>query len=261
MFYDIFTDMKHIYIISSLSLCSLGALIQAQGLASSPHPMGLNTPTSENVPKLDTLKDESLSSKKNAFFVGLKLGTLGLGLDAGYQINHYLKLRAQLTMLSCSRDFDIDDIRYKAKLKNPTAGLFLDIHPMKGSFRFTAGLMFAQTEIKADASPSETGIYNIGGTQYTGSDLGSINAKYAWNKVQPYIGIGWSASSESNSSFYFNADLGVSFMGSGKLTYNVSNPGGSVSNGDIASEAKKFEDKIPTIPVYPVLMFGAGYRF
>lgn len=254
-------DMKYIYTISSLSLCCLGSLVQAQGLTSSSDPVGLSKVPSQNVPKLDVLKDESLSSKKDAFFVGLKLGTLGLGIDAGYQINHYLKLRAQMTMLSYSRDFDIDDIRYKAKLNNPTAGLFLDIHPMQGSFRFTAGLMFAQTEIKADASPSENGIYDIGGTQYTGSDLGNINAKYAWNKVQPYIGIGWSASSESNSSFYFNVDLGVSFMGSGKLTYNVSNPGGTVSNGDIATEAKKFEDKIPTIPVYPVLMFGAGYRF
>ncbi len=225
----------------------------------------------------------------------INVGTQGAGLSVGYEFNKYLKMRLRGAYLAYDRNeqwgqLNAQNFAYDAKadakfeFDGNNAGIILDVHPFGGTFRVSGGLNFSNMELKAKThlKASGNGIaqlankeYEFGGVTYRalGSE-GDINGKYSWNTVQPYLGIGWSSDGDGDRSFYFTADLGVNFIGSGKLKVNASDniqmkdPMGNwvaVDNSSlehsVREEGKDFFKVADNLHVYPVLQFGLGYRF
>ncbi len=212
------------------------------------------------------------SSSPIGFFVAPNIGTLGAGLEVGYQFNPRLKLRARSNWIAYDRDKRSNDVLYKVEAQNMNGGLMLDYHPWAGTFHFTAGLLISDLNAKADGSTysPDGGYVTIGDDVYRANGNVVLRGKYAWNKAQPYIGVGWSTDGDGDRSWYVTADLGIAILGKGKFTSSYSGDvrdaqGNPVSPDRMHESLRREADDVLKIcdrlTVYPVIQIGVGYRF
>lgn len=248
-------------------------------------PMAATTIPEENLPELK----EDPAAERNAYgvFFDVNAGTQGIGFNAGYEFNRYLKLRFRASWLGYKYEDTWNDMDMSAKLNGNSTGLLLDVHPFAGAFHISAGFNFAPLSVEAHGSMNNLSQYGLAGKTYTlgntdyrlkpGVDSGWVKGEYKWRTCQPYLGIGWSSNGDGDRGLYFSFDLGVNFMGSGNLSVSASSgieekPTGapdtmykdmdsSSLRESLLEEGKDIFKIADKIFVYPVLQIGIGYRF
>jgi len=190
--------------------------------------------------------------------VGLKVSTLGAGIEVGVPLSDRFVVRGALNQFSRSDDQNIDDIDYDATLDLQSTALFFDWHPMKGPFHLTAGYLFSNSELKGDATP--TGTFTVGGTTLDGStypvalhttvDLGS----------GPYLGLGWGNLTAKGLGFTF--EVGAVQQGSPDVSLTKSGDSMDlITPQDIAQEERNMQDDLDKFELYPVVSLGISYGF
>src|SRR5882672_5107658 len=145
--------------------------------------------------------------------VGVRAGTLGLGLEVSYPVSQRLALRAGIDGATRNAVVTQNEIQYDATAKLRTGTLLADFFPFANNFRLSAGAMFNGNKITAVGKPSGTG-FVIDGQPFTADQIGSLNGQIEFKKTAPYIGIGYGR--PITSGFSFIADAGVAFQGSPK---------------------------------------------
>jgi hypothetical protein len=142
--------------------------------------------------------------------------------------------------------------------------LFGDYFPFNGSsFRVTGGLVAQNNRFAVTGTPSGNGTYTIDGNQYPASAVGSLTGEYKYgNSIAPYLGIG--IGKTTNEGLSFNADLGVMFAGSPKVSLNASNPAfnnNPITRSQLDNQVRQTENDLRGFNVYPVLSVGLAYGF
>ncbi len=229
-------------------------------------------------------QDQLEESSYNALgvLVDVNVGTLGAGFSVGYEFNKYLKTRVRAGFLSYDHDDTWSDVDVMGEFTGNNMGIMLDYHPFGGRFRLTAGLTITDLAVDVQGSMDRRYFaehvgkeYDFGGYKFIIKDEDvKAEAEYKWNKVQPYLGIGWSSDGEGDAEVYFTFDMGVNFMGTGDLSVSYSGgaevitPDGQrteiskqILESAIREEGKDFFDIADDISVYPVIQLGIGVRF
>lgn len=240
------------------------------------------TPADGELPSIPQEQLEEAGYKALGILVDVNVGTLGAGFSVGYEFNKYLKTRVRAGFLSYDYDDTWSDVDVLGEFSGNNVGLMLDYHPFGGSFRLTAGLTISDLAVSVNGSMDRRyyaehigKTYEFGGYQFIIKDEDvTAKAEYKWNKVQPYLGIGWSSDGEGDAEVYFTFDMGVNFMGTGDLSVSytggadVITPDGNRTNisneileSAIREEGKDFFDIADDICVYPVIQMGIGVRF
>lgn len=242
-----------------------------------------------NMPGDPAITEECLEAPKDealGILFDVNVGTQGVGFAVGYEFNKYFKTRLRAAFLGYDHDDTWSDVDVQMDFSGNNTGIMFDYHPFGGTFRLTAGLTISELAIKATGKLNNDGINydgfygDFGGYdfQVDGSTTARIKGEYEWNRVQPYLGIGWSSDGEGDSSFYFTCDIGINFIGSADLETSYSGatvqykPTGSapsnykpldtnILNDAIMEEGKDFFDIADKIWFYPVIQLGVGYRF
>lgn len=198
--------------------------------------------------------------------IGIKASTLGAGPEVEVSFLDFLGVRSGYNYWDYSYSGKKDDINYDFDLKLKSVPIFLDIHPFKGSFRLTGGILYNRNRVDAVATTSDT--YEIGNRTYTGSDLGRLNGEFTFNKTSPYAGLGWDTSFGRDKVLGFVFDLGVVFSGSPKVNLYADGPITDPSNPlynqfqqDMETEEKNLQDDLDTFKYYPVIGIGVNFRF
>jgi hypothetical protein len=199
--------------------------------------------------------------------VGLALSTLGPGLNARVSMGNRLAVRANVNGLTYGRNLSIDEIEYEADLKLLTGGLLLDWHPFAGHFRLSIGAYYNNNQIAVDGRPDPGKTYDIGGTSYAGSDLGSLNGQVTFNRFSPYLGLGWATTPAKEKGWGMSLDIGVLFQGSPSLslsgTCSPTLPPATCTQlqSDIEAERVRSEEDVKNFRYFPVIMTGVSYKF
>lgn len=164
------------------------------------------------------------------FTVTPNVGTLGIGIQVGYEFNKYFKVRAHYATGELDTTVKLSDTDIDLEWKNrDNMGLFFDWHPRASQFRVTAGLIRMDPRIKASAKYHGTtnATYDTGTTTNfpaPGATFGyaqydvytDYNMTGDWdNEFCPYIGIGWSTDGGQKRTLYFSIDLGLAYLGEG----------------------------------------------
>src|SRR5208283_4963236 len=100
---------------------------------------------------------------------------------------------------------------YSGNLNLGSLEALADWHPWQGSFRLSGGLVYNNNKFSMTATPSN-GTINIGGQAFNFASA-SANANVDFNKIAPYLGIGWGRTPK-NTGLSFTSDIGVLFQGS-----------------------------------------------
>lgn len=195
------------------------------------------------------------------------IGTTGVGFHASFPLRPNLNLRLGLGYLGYSYSGSTSDMDYDLKLNANTYDALLDWYPKKDSaFRLTTGLAYNGNKIDVHGRPNAAGNFTVGGNTYDAASVGNVNGKVNFNKVAPYLGIGWGRPSKEDKGWSFSADVGVLLQGSPKTTLNSSGCTASTAvcnqfANDVARENAALQDEVNKFKVYPVLRVGISYKF
>lgn len=202
------------------------------------------------------------------FFVTPKIGTLGLGLDAGYHFNKMFTLRGNINYMDLDKDnlVKVDDFDYNAGIENFTFGVLLDWHPFAGNFRVSGGLYYRDLDVSLKAKAKGNKTYEIGDYTFNAGELGEVKGKAEWDKFAPYLGIGYGSTASEDSGFSFDFDLGLMYMSGVDINYKVYTNQAlaqweAEGKKHIDKEIKKIENDVDDFKVYPVVSVGFTYRF
>lgn len=195
------------------------------------------------------------------------VGTTGVGFHATMPINPSLNARVGLGYLGYSHSGSTSDMDYDLDLKANTYDALLDWYPRKDSnFRITGGLSYNGNKIDVHARPNAAGVYTLQGNTYQASDVGSVTGKVDFNKVAPYLGIGWGRPSKNEKGWSFSSDVGVLFMGTPKTQLSASGCAAPAAlcnqlANDVARENSALAEEVRKFKLYPVLRIGISYKF
>ena len=134
-------------------------------------------------------------STSPAYGLGLALGgrasSLGLGGEITVSLLPRLNARAGYYTFSFGRSGEEVDleIEYDVDLTLQSLSGMLDWYPFGGGFRLSTGAVLNQNEVGLIITP--TAEYTIGTKTYTSADLGILTGTIDFDKLAPYVGIGW----------------------------------------------------------------------
>jgi hypothetical protein len=192
-----------------------------------------------------------------------RVGTLGVGVDVGKSFSPQFSARLGFNFGNVNTNRSESGINYDAKLNLSSVQLMGDYHPFGGGFRVTGGLLSQSNKFVVTGKPDAGGSYTIDNTTYSAAQVGNLTGEYQYgNSIAPYLGIGYGQS--TNEGFGFNADLGIMFTGSPKVTLNASNPtfnNNATARAQLDRQASQTESDLKGFNIYPVLSVGVSYGF
>lgn len=193
------------------------------------------------------------------FWVGVKAGTLGLGVEATWRPVPYLDVRAGYN------GFNYEDTRTEAGVEYDgelalssfygTANLRVPLSP----FRITAGIFSNGNEIILNSIDSTA--VQIGGTTYQASELGTLEARGAFDSVAPYAGVGLDFRLADTFGLHF--DAGVLFQGKAAVTMAADGPiaSNALFMQELEAERLQLEEAVEDYEHYPVVSLGFSVNF
>lgn len=196
----------------------------------------------------------------------VSIGTTGVGLHLVMPYSDHVQFRAGLNGYSDSTAETTSDATYDISAKLRTADALVDYFPTAGSFRLTGGLIYNGSKVDMTARPNSGASYNFNGTTYSSGAVGEIHGSVDFNKVAPYLGIGFGNTVKKEKGWAFTADLGVMFQGTPDVTLASSNCTAGTSTcdrlaADLAAESADLRDKARDFQYYPVVRIGLSYKF
>lgn len=192
-------------------------------------------------------------------------GTTGLGVGLNFPFSNKLNGRIGINYGEFNGNETVSDVNYDYRLKTKTADALLDFFPSDSTFRITGGIVFNGNKANYDARPAGSS-YEFNGTLYTTSSIGSVKGTTDFREVAPYLGVGWGKNVMKEKGWTFAADLGVLFQGSPRTTLRSTNcnlgaAACAALQEDLNAEAAAINEDSRDYRYYPVLRFGAAYKF
>jgi hypothetical protein len=191
--------------------------------------------------------------------IGAKIGMLGLGVEYAYRVNDVITVRAGLNRSSYSFDGTESGIDYDLELGFDSMMVGVDFHPTKRAFRLSLGGLKNDNSIVAQSSATQS--FDIGGTTYQASDVGTLRGAIGFDAFAPYAGIGWDFMRDR--SFGISFDLGLLRQGSPNAQLTATGPilSDPQFQSDLAIEERELQDALDEFDLYPVVNLGFIFRF
>ena len=193
--------------------------------------------------------------------VAVKASTLGLGGEIVTNIvPAMVNARLQVNGFNYNTTVNGTDFKADASLKLFSAGAIADYYPFAGKFRLSAGVYYNANKFSVTGTPTAAGTFDFNGTTYTAASVGSVTGTVNFNKVAPYIGLGWGDSVSEGSPFGFSFEMGALYQGTPKATLSssITNP---LLAADLEAERVKLQNDLNNFKFYPVISMGVNYKF
>ena len=215
-----------------IALCVPGAVLAAQGSG-------------------NTSSDMSL---------GLRVGTLGIGVEASKLLSDHFGVRVGGNYFSLDQTQTKSDISFAAKLKLQAFTGLVDWFPgSRGTFHVTAGIITNPATIDGVNQPSGTGTTTINHVQYTQSQVGTLSTTIKYSSALPYAGLGWGTPASKDGGFGVLFDLGVAI---GKPTVALASTGNAPGlAANVTAQQATMQTDANKVPVWPVISLGFVWRW
>jgi hypothetical protein len=192
--------------------------------------------------------------------VYVPLGVPGIGIGFAQPIGPLFAIRADFMTLGQRDKSGVEEgIRYRGDYRLKRSALLVDLFPLSGAFRVTAGATFNQYEIAMDGSGAD-GTLVIGDRTYTTSAADGLNVAIRFPKTTPYLGIGWGH--QMGEGLRFSFDLGASI---GKAKLSAQARGQLATQPDIQAnidkEVAQLQGGVGKLRALPQLSISLGYSF
>jgi hypothetical protein len=202
--------------------------------------------------------------------VGLKMSSLGSGIEFATRITRNSNLRAAFNAFAFNHTFTKDQVSYAGHLSLRSLQANYDWFPFHGSFHLSPGLLlFNGNRLQANASMTVSMADGNFSAPMTGT------SRIEFYKVAPMLLVGWGNMVPHNRRHLsFPFELGVVYHGSPRASLRM---GGIIcdANGlncldtstdpdvrsDIQEEQNKLNRAVAPFKFYPVISVGVAYSF
>jgi hypothetical protein len=196
--------------------------------------------------------------------LGPMVSTSGVGASVAVPlVAGRLNFNTGFTAFGLSRGFEVDGSPFHGKVRVGAVPLYLTFYPFANWFNLQAGMVFNNNRASALAQAPPEGTIHIFGETYTAAQLGTVTGATHFDKIAPYIGIGF-GQPFAGGRFTFTGNLGVMFEGQPGVRLRVSNPAVAAAPGE-AAQLQKYQNTINhdarILQYYPILSFAVVYRF
>lgn len=198
------------------------------------------------------------------FWLGVKAGTLGLGLEASWRPIPWFDVRAGMNR------FDYDDsgsqsgVNYDGTLTLDTLFATANFRFPLSPFRLSVGAYNNGNEVELVSQ--DMGTFDIGGLPYDGSDVGTLTSGATFEDVAPYLGAGFDFTLAGRLGLAL--DFGVLWQGEPIVTLTsdgplATDPGpfGDEFRAALETERLELEDEVRNLKAYPVVSLGFHVNF
>ena len=194
------------------------------------------------------------------FGVGVKAGTLGIGVEGTWRPLPYLDHRVGATQYNYSDNGVYGGVNYDAEID-------LDNYYVTGNFRFplspfrlTGGLYSNGNEFNA-VSADNGAIILIGGDPYPADAVGTLSASAAFDSTSPYLGVGFDFTVFGKVGM--NLDFGVLLQGSPQVSMATDGllAGDPTFEASLDAERAELEDELNDYKAWPVVSLGFVFNF
>lgn len=191
--------------------------------------------------------------------VGFRVGMLGLGVEYTYRLTDRIAVRGGLNGSGFSFNEADAGIDYGFDLDFDSMSVGVDVHPLKGKFRVSAGLLRNDSGLQGTAAPAQN--FTIGDTTYAASDVGTLTGRIGFDSTAPYLGVGWDWLHEKKVGVAL--DIGVLNQGAPIVSMSATGPIADDPGfrDDLAKETAELQRSLDDLDVYPYAMFGVVVRF
>ena len=202
----------------------------------------------------------SAGAAAEGFGLGVKAGTLGLGVEGTIGLSERFNVRIGANSYSYDYDETTSGIRYDGDLDLQSAALLLDWHPFAGTFRVSAGLVHNKNAVHLVATP--TTAQEIGGQTFQPNEIGTLRGDVTFKKNVPYAGIGWGNAAKKG--FGMSFEIGALFQDQADVS--LRSEGGTLSNDPtllarLRQEEQEAEADLDDFELYPVISLGFSFHF
>jgi hypothetical protein len=209
--------------------------------------------------------------------IGVKISTLGAGIEVATPLAGKFNLRGGFNMFRYSRPITNNGIQYQGQLQFQSAEAHLDWF-LFGGFHVSPGILFYNgNQLTANASVPGGQTFSVGGTSYESDPTTPITGtgKLDFVKVSPSIMIGIGNLIPRNGRHYsFLFEVGGAYQGSARVALNLA---GNVCDttgttcravssdptvlANIQAQQVKIQNDVNPYRFFPVLSLGVGFNF
>ena len=193
------------------------------------------------------------------FGLGVRAGTLGIGMEATWRALPWIDLRAGFSRY----DYDDNDthagIPYNATLALDTYYVTANLRFPLSPLRLTGGVFSNGNELRLTSAGG--GSVEIGGRNFNSADVGTLRGITSFSATAPYLGVGGDFTILGRVGL--NLDLGVLWQGKPTATLNAdgvlaSNP---IFQSALEAEQRELNDDISNYKAWPVISLGFFVNF
>ena len=200
------------------------------------------------------------------FGVGVKAGTLGLGLEARWDPPvPWFDLRVGVNQYDYEDAGSYSGISYDATLALDSYYLTGNIKFPVSPFRLTLGAYSNGNELQLQSQDTGGLTIDIGGTTFTGAAVGALRSKTSFGSTAPYAGVGFDF--ELFGTAGINLDFGVLWQGEPSVSLeatnwsNLSPVGQALLGPALEAERLELEDDMSDLKAWPVVSLAFVYNF
>ena len=192
------------------------------------------------------------------FGIGIKAGTLGIGLEGIWKPIPWLDVRLGGSV------YDWDDTGSQAGV-NYDATLALENYYLTSSFLFpvspfrvTVGAFSNGNELQMASQPTQLPM-EIGNGFYDPADVGTLQSTTSFEDIAPYVGVGFDFSVFGKVGL--NLDFGVLWQGVPVVELTSTGPGAPGLAADLDAELQELQAEFEDYKAFPVISLGFSFNF
>ena len=200
------------------------------------------------------------------FGVGLKAGTLGLGVEGRWDpAIPWFDVRVGLNSYEYDTSGDQAGIDYDGTLTLDNYYLTGNFKFPLSPFRFTVGAFSNGNELQLLSQDTDGGSYVIGGIPFDAANVGSLRSTTSFGSTAPYAGFGFDF--ELFGKAGLNLDFGVLWQDEPTVTLeatnwqNLSPVEQAILGPALDNERNELEDEMSDFKAWPVLSLTFVYNF
>ncbi|WP_347865457.1 hypothetical protein [Bilophila wadsworthia] len=142
------------------------------------------------------------------------MSTLGVGVDISYRKNSFIVYRLSAFTQPFDTKIKLKGIQYKTEDSSHSVGFLFDIFHFENTFRISAGAYYFKLDTALSTSVDAINpIYE--------ELINQTSGKATWERLAPYIGLGWESTQQSESSLGWHASLGALYMGKARVSFQL----------------------------------------
>ncbi|GMR17443.1 MAG: hypothetical protein BMS9Abin32_547 [Gammaproteobacteria bacterium] len=199
------------------------------------------------------------ASADSNFWLGGKIGTLGIGLEATWRPVRWFDFRVGGNRFDYKETGSQAGVNYDATLKLNTYYATMNFRFPLSPFRITVGGYSNQNSIEMVSINGTS--FDIGGTTFSAADVGTLRSETTFDSTSPYLGAGFDFTMFGK--LGLNMDFGVLWQGDPKVS--LTGDGLLASDpaflAQLEIERSQLMNEVDALKAYPVVSIGINFNF